>query len=76
MASLDLLTKRKPGRCGDPEWHGQAFDISDARIPEAIRTMAAKDYRPGHSLFFCDTDQGGEWWLMDGDQFVEAYWLK
>jgi hypothetical protein len=34
-----------------------------------------QDFRPGYTLFFADTDLGGEWWLLDDDQLVEAYSL-
>ncbi|SMB22490.1 protein of unknown function [Sterolibacterium denitrificans] len=67
---------KKPIRCGDPAWYGLDFAIDDARIPESIRASIAHDYRPGYTLYFANTDEGGEWWLLDeaGD-IVEAYWL-
>lgn len=70
------LFKPKAIPCGEPEWHGMEFDIDDPRIPEQIRRMVTRDYRPGYSLYFCNTDLGGEWWLLDGGDLVEAYWLR
>ncbi|MBK6651928.1 MAG: hypothetical protein IPG42_20905 [Betaproteobacteria bacterium] len=52
------------------------FDVDDLRIPQPIRAQIARDARPGDYLFFADTKVGGEWWLMDGEQLVEAYWLE
>jgi hypothetical protein len=67
---------RKPIPCGDPEWNGLAFDIDDPRIPEAIRAAASSMYQLGMAMYFHATTQGGEWWLMDGDNIVEAFWLE
>ncbi|MBV2234285.1 MAG: hypothetical protein KUL75_01955 [Sterolibacterium sp.] len=62
-------------RCGLPEWHGQAFDIEDERIPAPIRAAVARDYAPGYVLYFANTQEGGEWWLLDGEVLIDAYWL-
>ena len=67
---------RKPIPCGDPEWNGLAFDIDDPRIPEAILAAASSMYQLGMAMYFHATTQGGEWWLMDGDNIVEAFWLE
>jgi hypothetical protein len=67
---------KTPIRCGEAEWDGQEFDIEDARIPEPIRAAVARDYRLGYALYFADTKEGGEWWLLDGENLIEAYWLK
>lgn len=64
-----------PNRCGNPEWDGQAFALADPRIPGLIREAAVAFYRPGCVFYFADTDQGGEWWLMCGDDLIEAFWL-
>lgn len=62
-------------RCGKPEWDGQAFALDDSRVPGPIREAARELYQPGCALYFADTDQGGEWWLMLGDNLIEAFWL-
>lgn len=74
MGSLNFLLS--PKRCGLPEWHGQEFDIEDERIPAPVRALVAKDYRLGYALYFHDTAKGGEWWLLDGCDLIETYWLK
>jgi hypothetical protein len=66
----------KPTRCGEPEWHEQEFDIEDERIPAPIRAAVQRDYRLGYALYFINTREGGEWWLMDGEELIESYWLK
>jgi hypothetical protein len=78
MGLFDLLRPRIQSRvrCGDPEWNEQQFDIDDRRIPKPIREQIATDFRPGYALFFADTNEGGEWWLLDGDNLIEAYWLE
>lgn len=65
----------KHTRCGNPEWNGVAFDIADARIPVSIREAVEAQNRPGCTLYFADTEQGGEWWLLDGEELIEAFWL-
>lgn len=62
-------------RCGEPEWHELEFDIEDERVPASIRSAVQKDYRLGYALYFINTDDGGEWWLMDGDELIESYWI-
>lgn len=77
MGLFDLLKPRIPSRvrCGKSEWNEQQFDIDDQRIPKPIRAQIASDFRSGYTLFFADTNEGGEWWLFDGDNLIEAYWL-
>jgi hypothetical protein len=70
------LFKPQAIRCGEPEWHGLEFDIDDLCIPEPIRELVARNHQPGYSLYFHDTELGGEWWLLDADNLVDAYWLK
>lgn len=65
---------KPPVRYGNPDWHGLEFDIDDERIPEAIRDAIQRDYRPGYILYYTNTNMGGEWWLVDGDNLIEAYW--
>ena len=69
------IFKKQRQRCGEPEWHGLEFDIEDERIPAPIRAAVARDWRLGYALFFANTEEGGEWWLLDGDKLIEAYWL-
>lgn len=73
--AVALWKSNNPNRCGNPEWDGQAFALDDPRIPEPIRESASALYRPGSELYFVDTDMGGEWWLMCGDDLIEAFWL-
>ncbi len=75
MSLFGLFRRKKYQRCGLPEWHGQVFDIEDERIPLPIRVAVARDYQLGYELYFVNTDLGGEWWLLDGEEFIEAYWL-
>lgn len=64
-------------RSGDPSWDGHAFDLDDVRIPVPIRTKVQEMATPGCTLYFADTDEGGEWWLLDADgELVEAFWLE
>jgi hypothetical protein len=63
-------------RCGNPDWDGQSFELDDSRIPAPISAAASALSQPGYELYFVDTAQGGEWWLMDGDNMVDAFWLK
>ena len=58
-----------------PTWGNQAFPLDDPRIPAPIREAASALHKPSDTLYFVDTDQGGEWWLMRGDNLVEAFWL-
>jgi hypothetical protein len=64
-------------RCGQPEWHGLPFEVSDECIPEAIRIKARARFGPEIWLYFTNTKEGGEWWVLDefGD-IAEAYWLE
>ncbi|TRZ66905.1 MAG: hypothetical protein D4S02_06020 [Rhodocyclaceae bacterium] len=62
-------------RSGDPEWDGRSFKLDDPRIPAPIRERAKIYYQPGFRLFFTDTSYGGEWWLLDGENLIEAFWL-
>ncbi len=63
-------------RCGNPEWDGQSFELDDPLIPAPIREAVSALYQAGYELYFTDTGQGGEWWLMDGDNLVDAFWLE
>ncbi|MFH1494806.1 MAG: hypothetical protein ABIG70_08430 [Pseudomonadota bacterium] len=51
------------------------FALDDSRITGSIREAASVFYQPGCTLYFVDTDLGGEWWLMLGDELIEAFWL-
>jgi hypothetical protein len=73
---LILFNSKTPSRCGKPEWDGQAIPLDDPRIPAPIRDAASARRQPGDTLYFIDTDQGGEWWLMNGDELIEAFWLE
>jgi len=44
-------------------------------FPLPIRVAVARDYQLGYELYFVNTEMGGEWWLLDGEEFIEAYWL-
>jgi len=60
-----------------PEWDGEAFDLDDPRIPPAILRDVLSMYSEDDTLFYADTDEGGEWWLIDSDDnLVEAFWLE
>lgn len=64
-------------RSGQPEWDGQQFDFDDPRIPLPIRQEVEKMARAGDELYFADTDEGGEWWLLDDEgELIEAFWLS
>lgn len=61
---------------GLPEWDGLAFSLDDPRVPEGIAARVRADFGEGCPLFYTHTPQGDEWWLMDGDTLLEAYWLE
>lgn len=64
-------------RSGRPEWDGQAFDLSDPRIPPSIARAVRKMASAGDTLYFADTDAGGEWWLIDeAGELLESFWLE
>jgi hypothetical protein len=64
-------------RSGQPEWDGQRFALDDPRIPEGIRAAASKMAEPFDSLWFTDTREGGEWYLMDdAGELIEVFWLE
>lgn len=65
-----------PVPSGSPEWDGLAFTLDDPRVPEGIAARIRADFGEGYSLSYAHTPQGGEWWLMDGDNPLEAYWLE
>lgn len=72
-----IFGRRKTVRSGRPEWDGQSFDFLDPRVPEDIRRRVQATARPDWELYFNDTDEGGEWWLLDSDgELVEAFWLE
>lgn len=72
---MPFFNSKKPIRCGNPEWDGQAFQLDDPRIPAPIREAASAIHQPGDTLYFANTGLGGEWWLMHGDELIEAFWL-
>jgi hypothetical protein len=51
------------------------FQLDDPSIPAPIREAASAIHQPGDTLYFVDTDLGGEWWLMHGDELIEAFGL-
>jgi len=64
-------------RSGQPEWDGQQFALDDPRIPLSIRQQLASIAGPGDALYFAETAQGGEWWLLDDEgELIEAFWLS
>lgn len=64
-------------RSGNPEWDGQQFAFDDPRIPEGIRASTSKVATATDSLWFSDTKQGGEWWLMDAfGEVIEVFWQE
>ena len=72
---MSFFNSKKPTRSGNPEWDGQAFQLDDPRIPAPVREAASVICQPGNTLYFIDTDLGGEWWLMHGDELIEAFGL-
>jgi len=62
-------------RSGKPEWDGLEFHLDDPRIPDSIRTGLRPFAEQGYAIFFADTVQGGEWWVLDGENLVEGFWL-
>lgn len=72
-----FFINKKPVRSGQPEWDGQRFAFDDPRIPEGIRERVLEMAGPGWELYFTDTRQGGEWWLLDDTgELAEAFWLE
>lgn len=67
--------KEKPMRSGLEEWDGEEFALDDPRIPTSIKARVLYDYRSGYQLFFADTKNGGEWWLMKNEELIGAYWV-
>ena len=76
MSLWNFGTRAKRMPRGKPEWDGQLFDLDDERIPEPIRAAICKHYRAGYTIYFADTKEGGEWWLLDGEELVEAFWTE
>lgn len=63
-------------RSGLPEWDGRQFAHDDPRVPLPIRQQVARRIEPGWALYFADTAQGGEWWLLDdAGELIESFWL-
>lgn len=71
------MSKVKCPRSGLPEWDGQPFVLDDPRIPLAIRQSVASRAAADDTLFFADTETGGEWWLIDASgELRESFWLE
>jgi hypothetical protein len=68
--------RTQPVPSGLPEWDGLVFALDDPRVPEGIAARVRADFGEGYPLFYTHTPRGGEWWLMDGDNLLEAYWLE
>jgi len=63
-------------RSGLPEWDGRQFAHDDPRVPLPIRQQVARRGMPDWALYFADTAQGGEWWLLDDEgELIDAFWL-
>ncbi len=75
MALFSLFRKPRPPS-GLPEWDGQAFALNDPRVPPRIAARVRAEFGEHYPLFYAHTPQGGEWWLMDGDNLLESYWLE
>ena len=73
MALVGLFRKPRPPS-GLPEWDGLAFALDDPRVPPSIAARAQADFGD-YPLIHAHTPEGGEWWLMDDDDLLEAYWL-
>jgi hypothetical protein len=72
-----MFFRKKYLRSGEPEWDGECFAFDDPRIPEEIRTRVSETAGPGWELYFADTRQGGEWWLLDdAGELMEAFWVE
>lgn len=71
------MATTEPLRSGRPEWDGQQFACDDPRIPLAIRQSVAQMAQADDRLYFADTKEGGEWWLLDGKGgLIESFWLE
>jgi len=71
------MPKAKYLRSGLPEWDGQQFAMDDPRIPLPIRQSVDNLAEANDTLYFADTDNGGEWWLIDADgELRESFWLE
>ena len=75
MALFGLFRKPRP-LSGLPEWDGQAFALNDPRVPPAIAARVRAEFGEHYPLIYAHTPEGGEWWLMDGDNLLESYWLE
>ena len=63
-------------RSGLPEWDGRQFAHDDPSVPLPIRQQVAALAEPDGKLYFADTPQGGEWWLLDAEGgLIESFWL-
>jgi len=70
-----MFNSKRP-RSGLPEWDGQQFAFDDPRIPLPIRQSVISKAQAGDTLYFADTETGGEWWLMNNaGELIEAFWL-
>ncbi len=61
---------------GVRDWDGQHFEIDDPRVPEAVRERVKRLPLDQYHLFYASTSSRGEWWLMVGDELVDAYWQE
>ena len=72
-----MFFRKKRPRCGDPSRDGQRFAFDDPRVPPGIRDAVQFMAQPDWELYFADTDNGGEWWLIDDrGELVEAFWQE
>jgi hypothetical protein len=74
MALFGLFSTPRPPS-GLPDWDGLAFALDDPRVPQSIAARARANFGD-YPLFYLHTPEGGEWWLMDDDNLLEAYWLE
>lgn len=74
MALFGLFRSPRPPS-GRPEWDGLPFNLDDPRVPAGIAARARADFGD-YPLFYLHTPEGGEWWLMDDDNLLEAYWVE
>jgi hypothetical protein len=72
-----IFGHKKSLRSGLPAWDGLRFEFDDPRVPESIRQSVATMAQADWELYFADTREGGEWWLLDDTgKLIEAFWLE